>query len=422
MFSKPVAGERIAAIFTADVEGGDGEILLLPPQRGERQSLARFTGSPNLNEHFSRALLMFTDDSGRAVNQNIEKGSGHKAPEMAPLLAEQWTPVVSNILDSFAPRIACDLLTPGRTDGLLLAALAGKALGNFDMVYDPTAPEQVVVGQLMERNQRVVYDVWTSFHGQAFPQRIGRRASRAVVLADPVPHRGVARRKSPAAGRHPRYFEDRFSATADVRVRSFARRTSHCGADRWCARGIVDQRVYAQSCIARRRKRRFSARHAGFPGGRKYPPNGVRARRRNHHQPRQRSLFCRRTIQLVSPLRLGIRDYDLEFRYPRRLTLVTPGDIVTDTIDGDWRNTERRTSVPIRVAGFNLGNYERISLSAARAHRGCVRKPQSRSSVATTAQTTTFSTGGPYGSTHSSAAGGDHYRSKRAAARSAWRD
>ena len=54
-------------------------------------------------------------------------------------------------------------------------------------------------------------------------------------------------------------------------------------------------------------------------------------------------------------------DYDLVFRYPRRLTLVTPGDIVSDIIDGDWRITERRTPVPIRVAGFNLGNYEKIS-------------------------------------------------------------
>ncbi len=142
IFSKPVAGERIAAVFTADVEAGDGEILLLPPQRGERQSLARFTGSPNLNEHFSRALLIFTGDSGRQLLESIEKGSGRKASEMAPLLAEQWAPVVSNILDSFAPRIAADLLTPGRADGLLLAALAGKALGNFDVIYDPAAAEQ----------------------------------------------------------------------------------------------------------------------------------------------------------------------------------------------------------------------------------------------------------------------------------------
>ena len=36
IFSKPVNGERISAVFSADVEGGDGEVLLLPPYRGER--------------------------------------------------------------------------------------------------------------------------------------------------------------------------------------------------------------------------------------------------------------------------------------------------------------------------------------------------------------------------------------------------
>src|SRR5580704_159943 len=40
IFSKPVAGQSRSALFTADVEGGDGEVILLPPYRGERQSLA----------------------------------------------------------------------------------------------------------------------------------------------------------------------------------------------------------------------------------------------------------------------------------------------------------------------------------------------------------------------------------------------
>jgi hypothetical protein len=57
--------------------------------------------------------------------------------------------------------------------------------------------------------------------------------------------------------------------------------------------------------------------------------------------------------------------YDLVFHYPKRLTLVTPGDIVSDRLEGDERITERRTSVPIRVAGFNLGNYQKLSATAA---------------------------------------------------------
>src|SRR5215469_15175666 len=52
IFSKPIAGARRAAVFTADVEGGDGEVLMIAPNRGERQSLAYFTQSANLDEHF----------------------------------------------------------------------------------------------------------------------------------------------------------------------------------------------------------------------------------------------------------------------------------------------------------------------------------------------------------------------------------
>ena len=48
IFSKPVLGQRLSALFTTDVEGGDGEVIVIPPTRSERQSLATFTQSPNL--------------------------------------------------------------------------------------------------------------------------------------------------------------------------------------------------------------------------------------------------------------------------------------------------------------------------------------------------------------------------------------
>lgn len=33
IFSKPVAGQRRSAVFTAEVDGGDAEVLLMPPTR-----------------------------------------------------------------------------------------------------------------------------------------------------------------------------------------------------------------------------------------------------------------------------------------------------------------------------------------------------------------------------------------------------
>ena len=69
IFSKPVAGQRLAALFTTDVEGGDGEVIVIPPTRTERQSLAGFTRSPNLDEHFRAALMIFTDRSMARLRQ-----------------------------------------------------------------------------------------------------------------------------------------------------------------------------------------------------------------------------------------------------------------------------------------------------------------------------------------------------------------
>src|SRR5690349_4204097 len=62
ILGRPVLGRRITALFTTDVEGGDGEVLLLPPNRAERQSLAAYTESPNLDEHFSVAFLLFSPE------------------------------------------------------------------------------------------------------------------------------------------------------------------------------------------------------------------------------------------------------------------------------------------------------------------------------------------------------------------------
>src|SRR5436190_16270923 len=58
IFSKPIAGRPIAAVFSADVDGGDGEIILFPPDRAERRSLAVFAESPNLDEHFRGVLML----------------------------------------------------------------------------------------------------------------------------------------------------------------------------------------------------------------------------------------------------------------------------------------------------------------------------------------------------------------------------
>ncbi len=81
IFSKPVLGQRLSALFTTDVEGGDGEVIVIPPTRSERQSLAAFTQSPNLDEHVTTILMILTDDSmeGAADCARAAAGLGQKS-------------------------------------------------------------------------------------------------------------------------------------------------------------------------------------------------------------------------------------------------------------------------------------------------------------------------------------------------------
>ena len=46
IFGRAVDGQRMSAVFTAEVDGGDGEVIAFPPHRSERLSLASFTGLP----------------------------------------------------------------------------------------------------------------------------------------------------------------------------------------------------------------------------------------------------------------------------------------------------------------------------------------------------------------------------------------
>ena len=55
--------------------------------------------------------------------------------------------------------------------------------------------------------------------------------------------------------------------------------------------------------------------------------------------------------------------YDIVFRFPKDLRVVSTGDIVENRLDGDYRVVRRKTTTPIRMAAFNLGDYASASVS-----------------------------------------------------------
>jgi hypothetical protein len=373
IFSKPAMGQRLSAVFTADVEGGDGEVLLIPPTRSERQSLASFTHSPTLDEHLSAALMIFTDGSADRLRDTMEQeGTGKKAPEMGPVLAEQWSSVAANILAATQLRLVEDLLATRPADtGMALFAVSGKTLGTFDILSDGRANRRIVVRQHTERNDRDAFNVWTDFLPRSVSQRNGTARSQPAENSEPEFTLANYRMDTEIGFDLGLKVKTRVAVrlgTAPVRAFAFeiaramqvtAVRVDGAPAEvlrddslrgRITANGEeIEFLVVTPKALDPDTEHEFEFEHQG---------NVIATRGDGVY-------FVNARGSWYPHVGGGFATYDLTFRYPKRLTLVTSGDPVEDRIDGDWRITHRRTAVAIGAAGFNLGVYEKVTGTAA---------------------------------------------------------
>jgi hypothetical protein len=370
IFSRPVLGQRLTAMFSGDVEGGDGEVIVIPPIHSERQSLATYTKAPNLDEHFRAALMIFSDGSGDRLREELlQSGTAKKAPEMGPVLVTQWAPVVSNISGPMQMRLVGDLLDgrPSET-GVALMAVSGKALGTFDVIADARAQGRIVVRQHSESEGNELFHVWTSF----LPRRVSQRANAGkappaaseftlsqyrieteidAAMAAKVKTR-VRLRVGPYAARAFDFEITRAMQVTSVRIdgaeAEVMRDDSLRG--RITANGEeLEFLAIAPAPLEPGSEHEFEFEHHG---------NVIATRGDDVYFVNARGAWYPHRNS-------GFATYDLSFRYPKRLTLVAAGDAVEDRVDGDWRITRRRTAVAIGAAGFNLGVYEKVSGTAA---------------------------------------------------------
>jgi len=361
IFAKPVAGVRMAAVFTADVEGGDAELLVLPPNRGERRSLASYTGSPNLDEHLVAAVMIFSDDTYAKLTEQISRNeaSNHKVPEMGEMMAEHWTPVVRNIASSFQVRLAWDvLLGEPQGHGFLAMSTSGRKLGNFDLYYDRSGREQIVIGKLNTRDNVLYFDVWTSFVARSFRNKaiepdLQLDDFRIDATLKPDLNLNVVTRVKikPTRSALPVLAFDiahamRISAvTIDGQPAEVLQKES-LRSDLLRNVGNEMFLVMPHAPLVAGTEHEVEFRHEGkviFEAGNRVYYVGARA-----------NWFPNTGLQFAK--------YDLTFRYPKDLDLVTAGELVEEKEEGDLRVTRRRTNSPIRFAGFNLGQYERVKL------------------------------------------------------------
>ena len=360
IFSKPVNGLVTGAVFTADVEAGDAEMLLLPPLRSERLSLASFIESPNLNEHFASALMLFTDGTGEELAAKLKASEAKRKPEMGALLEEKWSRTMANVASSFQVRLAEDALDRKPEAGVFYMTVGGAKPGNFDVYYDAAAEENLIVGQLVQQKTASYFNVWTSLRSKARsegrPSRpeLGIDNYRIEATLDPgLKMQAVTRftaESNQAMGRAVAFSISQAMRVTEAKVdgepaevlqrESLRSNLIH-------ANGNQDFLVVTAKELEPGKPHEFEIRHEGnvivSAGDQVYYVNS-----RGTWYPRHGMEFAR---------------YDLTFRYPKGLSLVANGDAVEDKTEGETRVTRYKSSSRMRFVGFNLGNYKSIAIT-----------------------------------------------------------
>ncbi len=356
IFSKPVTGHRMAAVFSTDVEGGDGEVILLPPDRAERRSLAAFIDAPNLNEHISAAVLLFTGDVyDQLKSQMANNPANRKAPEMAPLLDKQWGSVLRNLGTSYQVRLTLDLMGgPERANRLFAGMFRSTKRGNFDLVYDPDSIEQIMAGQLSTRENRLFFDIWTSF-----PARSSRKNPTPLVRDPQVGDYQIDATVAP---------DLTLNVISRVKVRVTAASLAVAPFDIAREMSVTEVRVDGVPAeVLQAESARLNLAQGGNNLFLVAPAEPLRAGREyefefHHsgkviHEAGDHVYYVSSRGNWYPGHGHRFSNYDLTFRFPRDLDLVSVGDTVDDHIEGEMRVVRRRTSAPVRIAAFNLGDY-----------------------------------------------------------------
>ena len=364
IFGKPVGGRRISAVFTADAEDGDAEVLVMPPSKGERLSVSAFAGSPTLAEHFKSGLFLFTDDTAEALAAEIARRSSVRAPDRGVLLAHEWNPILGNLSGSFSIRLIQHLASDAPAGrGVFYSALQGRQLGNFDVSYDPDNQEQIHIGQLKYKDDRPYYDTWARF--AALPFRTGARqvANSQLELSD---------------------YRIEAALDANLRLKVVTRATLRVRQGTVTVAGfdITDgmtvksvtidgepAELFTRDALRANLLRRsetilFLATPAHpLEAGRTYEVAFEHEGDVVRHAGRDVYFVSSRANWYPQVPGVGFTRFDIRFTYPSHLQIVFAGDLKEDRQEGGRHITRRITSSPIRTAGFNLGKYESVKTS-----------------------------------------------------------
>jgi len=352
-FFEPFEGRVTGFAFT-----GVGHVLSLPRDPVEKQQLARFLGAPVLDQQFLSAYVRFTDDTGRQLLEELQRAG--LTPAADDHFRALWQTSVEQLNVSHSLRILVEKFSPSMPH-FFHAGLDGAMTGPFDLLLDPTRPDDFFLGQPRTVGSSTFYDVWasyplpgaippptpfdalryridtlihadnsldgiTSIEFRALP---GSQAFLAVQLSRTLKVASVIGEN----GQELPYFQNQGLTQQEINFRGqdtlvvFLPKAPEPGSNftlsfRYSGNVIED-----------------AGNGVRFVGAREswYPHFGDAAEFAN---------------------------YELTFHWPKRLRLVATGTKAAEREDGDTHTATWTTEFPVTQTGFNLGEYAMSSLSS----------------------------------------------------------
>jgi len=357
-FFTPAAGKITGAVYT-----GEGEILLIPPTRTEKESLARFIHAPILEEQFSTAILRFTDQTAKELMAVAQKPDPDD-PERPPEFPQRWNSLPHLFALEDTPRVFEDLLGD-TTMPFFHARLEGNSLKWFDVVDDERSPEAVSVVAARRNADAVFADCWCAFQTKTSAARFAYQTPGTVkaLAYDIDTHLEPDNRMQ---GRAELLLES-LSSTDRVLTFDFARLLNVSKVlnergeslpvyaypqqedieigDR--SKGWIQVVLAAPHPVGQRFRLQFTYRGNVITN---VGNNVLYVEERGGWYP---------NLGLTSPA-----TFDLRFDYPENLTLVATGARIEEETANGRKHSRWRSDGVFRVAGFNLGPYHSVERRA----------------------------------------------------------
>jgi Peptidase family M1 domain len=354
---RAVNGHVTGAVFE-----GVGEVLLVPPNRAERTSLALFTGSAVLEQRFQSAYFRFSDDK---LAQELRAGFRRPAEaEAAQEFTARWQdPARLLARGDVLPILQGMTSAPEADSRFLHLRVGGTVSGIYDIFFDTNVPEQISVAQANVINNSAYFDTWASFPMRSVRQAAGEEdptthanfeMSNYVLRVKVQPPTELSAEAEFTlvprhSGQRTVILElSRYLKLAEVKMNGspveFLQNEAISGSE-LSRRGDDLVGVVLPAPLVKGRPVKLSFRYSGpvmFNAGEELIYVGSRGT----------------WYPNIGP---AFSTFDITFEYPNDWSVVATGKQAASSVANGRRTTRFVTDKPISRAGFNLGKFAAAS-------------------------------------------------------------